>query len=535
MAMLPRPKSPAGSSGARMYAAARNSRLTGGWNSPNGSADSELRTSLMQLRTRSRQLIRDNSYAKRAKIVVINNVIGTGIGFQARVENQRGKLIDVVNDDIEATHEEWSRAENCHTGGKLCFADMERQIMGQIFEAGEIFVRKHYRPFGSSPIPLALELIEAERVAEEYQTFQGLASIVHMGIEQDPFGRALAIWVRRIHPSELVSYTDSVTPNQLFRVPAEQMYHLHTVDRWPQSRGEPWLHTAARRLNDMDGYSEAEIVAARGAASYMGIIESADPGSALTDEPIGTDGQPPEFDLEPGAVERLAPGEKFELVSPNRPNPAMDGFMRLMLREVAAGANVSYESISRDYSQSNYSSSRLSLLEDRDVWRVLQQWFIRSFRAELHREWLQAAVLSRAIKSIDVTEYALNRRKFEAVTWKPRGWSYVNPKEDVEAQKSAVRSGFTTNTQVVAEFGNGRDIWDILKERKAELEMMQTLGLTFDTDPAVILARGEKVAVGEDAALSAEGDTNVPTNTAPQPKPGDQATPGRVIPMRTQP
>jgi hypothetical protein len=38
--------------------------------------------------------------------------------------------------------------------------------MGQVFEAGEVFVRKHPRAFGDSPVPFALELIEPERLVE---------------------------------------------------------------------------------------------------------------------------------------------------------------------------------------------------------------------------------------------------------------------------------------------------------------------------------------------------------------------------------
>ncbi|MGA0920517.1 MAG: phage portal protein, partial [Gemmatimonadaceae bacterium] len=37
---------------------------------------------------------------------------------------------------------------------------------------------------------------------------------------------------------------------------------------------------------------------------------------------------------------------------------------------MASGIGVSYESISRDYSQSNYSSSRLALLEDHDLYKA---------------------------------------------------------------------------------------------------------------------------------------------------------------------
>ena len=70
----------------RMYSSARGSRFTGGFgSSSNASSDAELNNSLTQLRARSRQMIRDSAYAKRAKQLVVNNVIGSGVGLQAQV------------------------------------------------------------------------------------------------------------------------------------------------------------------------------------------------------------------------------------------------------------------------------------------------------------------------------------------------------------------------------------------------------------------------------------------------------------------
>lgn len=485
---------------ARMYASAKNSRLTGGWYAPNNSADSELVSSLTQLRARSRSLMRDAPYAKRARAIVVNNVIGSGIGMQARVMNDNRELRSRVNAAIEGTWAEWTVAENCHTGGKLDFADLERQAMGQIFEAGEILIRKHYRQFGRSRIPLALELVEPELLAEEFEAPNGATvGFVRMGVEIDRFHRPIGFWLREQHPGEV--RLKQPEPNRVYRVPADQIFHLYPVQRWPQTRGEPWLHAVARRLNDMDGYSEAEIVAARAAASYMGIIETPEPGVD-----IDASGNPADFELEPGAVKHLMPGEKFTDFSPNRPNPNMDPFMRMMLREVAAGIGVSYESLSRDYAQSNYSSSRLALLDDRDLWQTLQQWFIRVFRAPLHRDFIQQAVLSRALEAVSVTEYAASPRKFEAVSWKPRGWSWVDPTKEVAAYKEAIKGGLTTRTAVIAATANGRDIEDIDSERHEELEAAGELGLAFDTDPA---------AAAPPAAV-----------------PEEETAPARVLPMR---
>jgi len=136
--------------------------------------------------------------------------------------------------------------------------------------------------------------------------------------------------------------------------------------------------------------------------------------------------------------------------------------------------------LSRDYSQSNYSSSRLALLDDRDLWRMLQQWWIRSFRQALHRQWLQAAVMARAV-AIDVQAYALDRTKFEAVKFKPRGWGWVDPTKEVAAYKEAELAGYTTKTDIIAATAGGLDLEDVLKTRRHELDMMKAMDLTTDT------------------------------------------------------
>jgi len=459
----------------RMYQAAKQSPLTAGFGTSTTSADQELASSLPILRARSRQLCRDAGYAKRARVVVVNNVIGSGIGLQAQVMSTRNTLRENTNSAIEEAWLEWCRADSCHTGGTLHFADLERLAMGQVFEAGEIFVRKHPRRFGQSRIPYALEIIEAERIADLRGVSAPANGVMRLGIEADQYHRPIAYWIRRRHPGETgVGYAGR---DEIERVPANEIIHLRIVDRWPQMRGEPWMHAVARKLNDMDGYSEAEIIAARGAAAYMAAIESADGETALTE--TQADGSQ-QMGFEPGSVWKLATGEKVVFNAPVRPNAAMDPFMRMMLREIAAGVGVSYESLSRDYSQSNYSSSRLALLDDRDLWRVLQLWFIRSFREVVHREWLMQAVLAGAIPGIPIDQYAANPAAFEAARFKPRGWTWIDPAKEVQSKIEAVQAGFTTVTDVIAETANGDDIEDILQRRRRELDMMEAMGLGPD-------------------------------------------------------
>lgn len=500
--------------GRRDYAAAQHSRLTGDWKSTNDSADSQLSGRIVTMRGRARQLERDSSYAKRARVIVVNNVIGSGIGLQAQVMTSRDVLNERVNSDIEDAWEEWSEAANCHTGGRLAFKHLERACMGQVFTAGEVFVRKHYRAFGPMKVPYALEMIEGERMADNINTPD--ANVLpgnqfRMGVEVDEFFKPVAYWIRKRHPGEVRWQGEPI--NIIERVPADQIIHLALIDRWPQTRGEPWLHTAARRLNDMDGYAEAEIVRARTQASMAGGIETPEDSESFGDADGADDGSV-EMEMEPGVLKRTNPGEKIILPSPTSPNPAADPFMRMMLREVAAGSGCSYESLSRDYSQTTYSSGRLALLDDRDLWKFFQSWFICDFRYIIHKDWMRQTVLAGKIPSISVVSYALDPRKFEAVRYKPRGWSWIDPTSEVEAYLKAVRAGFTTNTDVIAATAGGLDIEDVLNTRERELKMMKDKGISFVTDPTLYNDKGQSQPIPIDASTGQETPPLVAPATA---------------------
>jgi lambda family phage portal protein len=534
--IAPGGKNPRGRTGHRMYAGAESSRLTASWQVANTSADTQLASSLQIMRSRSRALVRDSAFANRARDIVVNNVIGPGVGLQADVMTSRGAMNETLNDAIEEAFCTWSRASTCHTGGELHFADLERACFGSIFETGEAFLRKHRRPFGDGTIPFALELIEPERIADEFMQSRPAepGNELRMGVEvESKFYRPVAYWIRTRHPGELKFIAPEV--DKFERVPAADIIHLRIIDRWPQTRGEPWMHAVLRKLNDIDGYTEAEIVAARSAASYMGFIESDFADNPNEEEQ--SDGSL-QTELSPGIIDKLRPGEKFNFAAPNRPNSQAEGFLRFMLREMAAGAKTSYESLSRDYSQSNYSSSRLALLDDRDTWKTLQLWWLRAFRYELHREWLKAAVLSESIPGIRIAEYALNPEKFECVSFKPRGWSWIDPTKEVQAYKDAVKAGFTTVADVIAQTANGQDLDDILEGRERELGAMKDKGLYFDTSPQVYVpaeTRGQIILDAEGNIIPVAGapaDGNAPPAPAAPADTTTEDTPARVFPFR---
>jgi hypothetical protein len=69
-----------------------------------------------------------------------------------------------------------------------------------------------------------------------------------------------------------------------------------------------------------------------------------------------------------------------------------------------------------------------------------------------------------------------------------RGWAWVDPQKEVASYKDAVRCGFLTQGDVIAQ--GGGDIEELMTARQRELEQAQELGLVFDTDPAQVSDKG---------------------------------------------
>jgi len=465
-----------------MYEGATVSRLTSDWVAGGTSADAEINGSLSRLRNRARQLVRDSDYARQAKRAVVSNVIGTGIRMQAQVPMQRGgRLDDQINGAIEMAWKRWGYKEHCDVAGRLCFAEIERMAIGAMCESGEVFIRLIRQPFGGGQVPFALQLIESDQLDE---TYTGASTVAgnewRMGVEVDKWGRPVQYAFLAKHPGD-GPFSGSPGKRHLL-LPASEVIHLAILERPGQTRGVTWFASAIKRMHHLSGYEEAEVVRARASSALMGFITSPegelDPGGEVYDgERVSS--------FEPGVFKYLQPGESVNVPSLDAPDGQFEPFLRAMLRAVAAGIGCSYESVSRDFSQTNYSSSRLALLEEREHWKTLQDYMVKNFHQPVYSAWLEMAVMSGAL---NLPLYEVEPERFKRVKWVPRAWGWVDPQKEVAAYKEAIRCGFKTLAQVVGE--QGGDLDEYLIARKAELEKLEELGIAVDTDPNVMTAAG---------------------------------------------
>lgn len=458
----------------RAYEGALMSRLTSDWVTSSTSADAEIDGSLVRLRNRSRQLHRDNPYIQAARRAIVTNVVGRGIRMQSRVAMMRGggKLDKPLNDRIESWWRRWCRKEYCDAAGKLSFPRILRQAIGALPESGEVFIRLVPQEFGGSGTLLGLEVLEADLCDEGHTVGPDAnGNEWRMGVQVNRWGRPTAYRFRSRHPGDV----SGAIGYQTVDVPAEQIIHLFVADRPGQTRGVPWLAAIIKRMHHLAGFEEAEVVGKRARSSLMGFIQS--PEGELTGDDVHDGERVTTF--EPGVFKHLAPGESVSVPQLGNADTQYEAFLRPMLRALSAGSGVPYPTVSSDYSQANYSSSRLERLEVLEWWRSLQDLLIEDVCQVVFERAMAAAVAGGALQ---LPGYEMAPERYESVRWFPRGWEFVDPQKEAAANKELVRAGFRTQAQIVAE--QGGDLEDLLAARAQEVARAQELGLQFDTNPA---------------------------------------------------
>ena len=449
----------------RSFAGSNVGNLYSAWTTTNQSQDAELRNNLKTLRARSRELERNNDYAKKFIRMVKTNVIGpNGIIMQARVKNDNGQPDKVANAKIEDAWWNWADKGNCDVTGKYSFRDIQNLAMTSMARDGEILIRK-LSGYQSNPFRFALQLIEADHLDENYNTNLNDGNKIKMGVEIDSYGRPLAYHLFNNHPGDS-SFGQSY--GERTRVPANEIIHLFVPQRLSQNRGIPWMHSAMTRLNMVGGYEEAELVAARIAAAKGGFYTSGTGDDYVADD---TDEGTPIQEVEPGHFELLPKGLDFKQFNPEHPTTAFDMFIKAVLRGVASGLDVSYNYLANDLTSVNYSSIRAGILDERDVWKELQAFMIEHFMQEIFREWLRMALLTQMVE-LPISKI----EKFNSVQWQPRGWQWVDPASDVEANTNAVNNLQKTRSEIAAERGKDFEE-DILAQLAIEQKLIEQYGL----------------------------------------------------------
>ena len=461
------------------------------------------------------QLAKDNEYCTRFLNAARENVIGSnGIGLQIALPKDLVSNADKLNREIETAWERWSEQPTCDQ--QMSIVDAEQLWIASKLQDGEMFTRRVVG-YPHNRFRFALDYIDPDRVDLNWNRLRRPEDLqepneIRMGVELDEWRRPVAYWLYEGHPSEMAGV-------KRVRVPASQVDHAYIFKRMNQTRGVPWLHAAMSRMTMMYGYDDAEMTASRLAASKMAFLVSktGDEYSAGRKEKDGATS----INAEPGLLEELPEGIEPRVIDWQHPAHNYPEFTMACLRGVAVGLNVSYTTLTGDLRAVNFSSIRQGILAERDGWRVLQKFTIDHFCRPTFGDWLRMAVTT---GQLELPPRLPLNLVIESAVWTPRGWDWVDPYKDAQADIIAVRSGMTSLADVAAK--RGQD-WEVVLERRAkEIQRAKELGVPIDLTGAGSGAGGIEGGTSDETGEKDEGAGATPPKP---PKPNGKANGGRFL------
>jgi len=419
------------------------------------------------LRKIARDLEQNNDLARGVLSCLVNNVVGTGILTDPQIKNNDGSLATEVNEQLLTLFDEWSwQPEVTH---ELSWPGVQRLAARSWFRDGEIFTQKvsgEVRGLShASLVPYSLEMIESDLCPDDSQITK---KDYRYGVKINNWGQVISYLLYKNHPGNRYLY--SANDTQTKEIEAKNLVHLKTTERVRQRRGVSIFASVMNRIDDISDYEQSERIAARiAAAQVMAITKTAEGFGAGMRNNLNTQpGSPRSFAVAPGMVwDNLLPGEKPEILSPERPSNQIEPFRNVNMKAIAAGTDTSFSNIARHY-EGTYSSQRQELVESWRSYEILRGHFIACYYRPIYKGFVDMAILSGEIKlPNNVNSKSLYNADYVGI-----GMPWIDPDRESKANIRNMRYGVEARSQVIRKRGmHPRDVHDQIKRDKENDEL----------------------------------------------------------------
>lgn len=404
-----------------------------------GSADDHINERrLHALRESARNLDRNNPIASAILDRATEAVISKGVDIQITSGNKRW------DDRAEKLFKQWWDTE-ADARGLLSGFEIEKLAFRSKHVDGDILFIKT----GEGK----LQAIEGDRVYSPIKT--ETKNIVN-GVELDEIGKPIAFYV-----ADRPEHSKSLKGKIKFkRIKAEDCFFLSNVKRFGQTRGITSFATNMQLFDDIDAYIETCVVGSKVSVSHVLFIqrENGIPDSLETQQIIDENGvMYEEKEVNPGSILYGKPGEKASMIGSNQTMVQFSPFVTQLLRLAGLPFGLPLEMVGLDFSKTNYSSARASLLVAHRSFRSQHKEFMNRLMIPIIKwkllEWIKAGLLE-------------ERKDYKISATPPKSLS-LDPLKESNAEQIRVKNSFTTLKEICA--SQNQDYQEILNQRAKEI------------------------------------------------------------------
>ncbi len=441
-----------------------------------GSPARDIDDSNETLRQRGRMLYMGSPIATSAIRTVRTNAVGEGLFPKPRPDRD---VLGLTQREAQAwakrVQREWAIwAENklaCDATGVNTFYEMQQLALQSWLMSGDVFaVVKRRKPTPMRPYRLRLHLVEADRVATPTAYATGLpmayttgenketGNKIFDGVEIGSGGEVVAYHIRKGYPADW-----AVGGNDFTRVLAlgrktglPNVLHVMESERPDQYRGVSYLAQVVEPLLQLRRYTSSELTAAVVESFFTAFVTVNDPsvnpfnetGTGIVGmdarESDGISRDPDEYEMAPGQINFLEPGEGVTFADPKRPSSGFESFMTAMCRQVGAALEIPGDLLLKTFNAS-YSASRAALMEAWKAFRMRRGWFVQDFCRPVWEIWLSEAVASGRIAAPGFFSDPIIRAAYLGCEWVGPSQGQLDPTKEIAAEVAAIDAGITTH------------------------------------------------------------------------------------------
>ena len=241
--------------------------------------------------------------------------------------------------------------------------------------------------------------------------------------------------------------------------PIDDFIHPFEIIRAGQVRGIPFGVAGFIKMADFSDYEDAQLIKQKTAAAFAAFVSNAE-GQGIENDTLES--------IEPGTIEYLNGGETIQFA-----NPPLNGdyseYSKKILQGIAAAYNITYEMLTTDYSNVNYTSYKAAKIDTIEGFRNLQyNMFVPQVCVPVWDWFMDACIIA----GLSNTKLSCNARD-----WTAPKVQMVDAVKETNANIAMISAGLTTWSEVIRE--SGREPDEMLEEYKTDMEKLKEHGVFF--------------------------------------------------------
>lgn len=457
----------------------------------------DIRAAWTDAAARANEGIQNSGFLTKVVETETGSVVGSGLRLSCRPDIEAlgwsAKEGSTWARAVERGFRSWGRKPvECDASGKMTFGKMQQAAFASYKIFGEILALMPVIDRPASISKTKVLMLPPSRLTQKTEVHNDIVQ----GVRTDGWGFPLSYFINERDKvlgwkeNEIRAFDQDGRPNV-----------VHVFDSSiATNRGISPMAPILKVVRQVDQFADATLMKALIQTVFAATLSTSVTGSSAFDGLL-TDRDNGPWDLETfvsqkadwydaakidltqhGRIGQLFPGDELNFTESKTPAQAYDGFMGWLMREIAAGCGVTYETATGDYRGATYSSIRMAgAIEWLTVMRRRENLIV-PFCQAVFEAWLEEAIFSGRIPfKGGYLAFLAQKDAACRAAWSGPAQPQADDFKAARSHEVLKDMGATTLSHIAGAYGQDWD--DDMRQRAEENRLADELGLPLPWAP----------------------------------------------------